>query len=219
MLERRAMRLVIGNKNYSSWSLRPWLVLKQFGIPFEEKLIPLDRDETEGELSQYCPGGKVPTLVDGTYPVWESLAIIDHLQDRFPEKAIWPKKPEWRARARSVSAEMHAGFAALRQHCPMDCRAKKLRPTGARWEAIAEDVARVQDIWTQCLELSGGPFLLGEFSAADAMFAPVVTRFQTYQLPLNASAQNYVSTMLAHPPMQNWLEAARQESWHLPTPD
>src|SRR4051794_35987064 len=177
-----APTLVIGNKNYSSWSLRPWIAMKVCGIGFDETVIPLYEPASRERILEVSPTGKVPALIDGDIRVWESLAILDYLAERHPGAGLWPKDQAARAHARSVAAEMHAGFAALRRHCPMNMR----RPVKAR-ELTAEaaaDVARIDHLWTQCRTRfgAGGPFLFGAFGAADAMFAPVVSRLHTYDI-------------------------------------
>ena len=206
-----SMTLVIGNKNYSSWSLRPWLFLKHHGIPFEEIRIPLYREDSKARLSRYSPSGKVPVLRDDDVTVWDSLAILEYLADRFPETRAWPSDPAARAQARSITAEMHAGFVALRTHCSMNCR----RPPTAKAvpEAVKEDVARIVSIWHDCRGRHGaaGSWLFGDFSIADAMYAPVALRFHTYRLSEDPVAGAYVSTVLGHPAMAEWMAAGREE--------
>ncbi len=206
--------LVIGNKNYSSWSLRPWLAMRAFGIPFEEELIVLDRPDTHARILARSPAARVPVLLDGDTAVWESLAIIETLAERFPDKGLWPSDPMARAHARAISSEMHAGFAALRGHFPMNVR----RDRAARREPTPEaarDIARIEDIWTGARRRfgAGGDFLFGAFSAADCMFAPVVWRFHAYGIPAGDAAARYMEAMLAHPGMREWEEAARAEPW------
>jgi glutathione S-transferase len=207
-----SLTLVIGNKNYSSWSLRPWLYLKHHGIPFQEIRIPLYREDSEARIAAYSPSGKVPVLLDGEVRVWDSLAILDYLAERFPDTAGWPEDRLARATARSLAAEMHAGFQVLRAHCGMNCRrapAGKVLP-----DAVHRDIARVGRIWQGCREQYGreGPWLLGRFSIADAMYAPVALRFRTYCLEAGPSAQDYVHTVLNHPAMVEWMEAGRRET-------
>lgn len=207
------MKLVIANRLYSSWSLRPWLLLRQLGIPFEEVVIPLDRPETKGAILRHSPAGRVPVLVDGDVTVWESLAIMDYVAEEHAPGRVWPEERAARAMARSVSAEMHSGFAALRSACPMNLGKRFAhRNRGAACEA---DVARVQEVFTTARERfgAGGPFLFGGFSAADAMFAPVVTRLDTYSIPMNEVVQDYVRTVLSLPAYRAWLEAALAEPW------
>ncbi|MCK9193169.1 MAG: glutathione S-transferase family protein, partial [Nevskia sp.] len=178
------MKLVIGNKNYSSWSLRPWLALKVAEIPFEEILIPLYQADSKARQLAFSPAGKVPILVDGAVTIWDSLAILEYVAEQYPDRGLWPRAIAARAHARSVSAEMHAGFAALRTAMPMNCRAT-LAGKGHTPEALA-DIARIAAIWGDCRARYGndGPFLFGAFSNADAFYAPVVTRFLTYGVAL-----------------------------------
>ena len=182
------MILVIGNKRLSSWSLRPWLILKQYGISFEEKLIPLDMPETREQIAQYSGAGKVPVLVDGKIKVWESLAIAEYLNEKYPEKQLWPKDLEARALARAVSNEMHSGFSTMRSLMSHDIQ--KTYP-GFDYSKAQADVDRVQKIWTDCLSQSHGPFLFGQFSIADAMYAPVVNRFITYDVKISGVSSLY----------------------------
>lgn len=211
------MQLYIGNKNYSSWSLRPWLLMTHFGIPFEE--VKLRLSFTEGSpfkdrLAAITPTGRVPVLVDDGFSVWESLAIVEYLAERFPDKGLWPADARARAHARSICSEMHGGFSALRNHCPMNIEAS-LPEVGARvLEAEPEmrrDLARITQMWTSLLEQHGGPFLFGRFSVADAFFAPVCARVRCYALPLPDAASGYVERMFALPAMQAWVEAALAE--------
>jgi len=205
------MKLVIGDKNYSSWSMRPWLLLTHFGIPFEEVLIELDEPGTKAAILQHSASGKVPCLVnDDGFAVWDSLAIAETLAERFPQHSLWPRDANARARARSVSAEMHSGFVGLRSAMPMNIRLS--RPgAGATAEALA-DITRVDAIWRECLSMSGGPFLFGEFSVADAMYAPVVMRFNSYQPQLSPDALAYARRVTALPAVAAWIEAARRET-------
>ena len=207
------MILVIGNKRYSSWSLRPWVLMKHFEIPFEEKLVALDQPSTPQEIVKFSPSGKVPALIDGPTVIWESLAIAEYLNDKYPEKQMWPTSASLRAVARAVSNEMHGGFQAMREHMSHDLQ-KKL--TGFDWSAAKEDVHRVWAIWSECLKKSGGPFLFGAFSIADAMYAPVANRFITYGLPLDATCAGYVRTLRALPAHRLWLEAGEQEQLRMP---
>jgi glutathione S-transferase len=207
--------LVIGNKLYSSWSLRPWLLLRGLGIAFEEVLIPLDQPDTKARILAHSPGGKVPVLVEDGFSVWESVAIMEHVADTRPELGAWPSDPAARAMARSVSAEMHAGFTALRSACPMNLG--KRYATRDRGEAVARDVARVTAIWREARERYGadGPFLFGAFSAADAMYAPVVTRLDTYSISVDPVSRAYMDTILGLPAFREWLDAALDEPWVL----
>jgi glutathione S-transferase len=212
--------LVIGNKCHSSWSLRPWILMKHFGIPFDEVLIPftdpIDSPEWKREVRKYSPAGKVPALVDGDIAVWESLAIMEYLAEEHPEHAIWPRDRAARAMARSIASEMHAGFSALRGACPMNLGKKyAYRDRGA---AAAKDAARVAEIWRVARERfgSGGPFLFGGFSAADAMYAPMVTRFETYSLPADPVVRAYMDAVMGTAAFQEWRKAALAESWIVP---
>jgi glutathione S-transferase len=212
------MKLYIGNKNYSSWSLRPWLALRQLGIPFEEVKLRLNFGEGSPfkiALGQLGTAGKVPVLVeDDGFAVWDTLAIVEYAAERFPQAGLWPADARQRARARSLCAEMHSGFGALRSHCPMNIEAS-LPEVGARlWDTEADlrrDVARVEQLWSETLQRSGGPFLFGAFSAADAFFAPVCTRLRTYGLPTSAATQAYVDRIYALPAMQEWIKDALAE--------
>jgi len=204
--------LVIANKLYSSWSLRPWLLLKQFNIPFEEIVIPLDQADTKARVLEHSPAGKVPILIDDGATVWESIAIMDYVGETFGA-SVWPSDRKARAMARSVAAEMHAGFQALRSACPMNLGKKY--GTRDRGEAVARDVARFTQIVDQARERfgEGGPFLFGAFSAADAMYAPLVTRLDTYSIPLDATTQAYVDSILALSAFQEWRSSAVKEPW------
>lgn len=205
------LKLVIGNKNYSSWSMRPWLALRANNIPFEETFIPLYTGAADKQrILDVSPAGKVPVLVDGEVTVWDSLAIIEYLAEKFPEKKFWPDDRAARARARAISAEMHSGFAALRNECGMNLH----RPVGA--VALSDEaranIARVQEIWTECLKRHGGPFLFGSFGGADAMYAPVVHRFRTYAIEVGKEARGYVETMQALPAFQEWTRDGLAET-------
>ena len=202
------MLLVIGNKNYSSWSLRPWLAMKVLGIPFEEKRIPLYGPDSKRELLQYSPAGKVPCLVDGELRVWDSLAILEYLAERHP--GLWPAEATLRARARSVSAEMHSGFPNLRQHMSMNVR--KRHPGKGRTPEVLAEIARIVEIWSE----RRGAFLFGPFCAADAMYAPVVLRFRTYEVELPPVCRAYADAVLALPALQEWMRDAGRETESLP---
>jgi glutathione S-transferase len=206
------LTLVIGNKNYSSWSLRPWLALRHAGIPFEEVRIPLYRPESAAALAAWSPSGKVPALHDGDVRVWDSLAIGEYLHERFPDKHLWPADAAARAVARSVSAEMHSGFDALRQSMWMNIRARY--PDKGRTPECLKDIRRILAIWTDCRARfgQGGDFLFGRFGIADAMFAPVVLRFQTYGVVLEDAAKDYADAMLALPALQAWVADAVAET-------
>lgn len=203
--------LVIGNKNYSSWSLRPWIAMKTFGIGFRETLIPFDFEGGNRAIKAVSASGKVPMLVDGDIKVWESLAILEYLAERFPEHNVWPADAAGRAEARSVSSEMATGFFALRGQCPFNLH-RKPSPLSAD-AARAADVARIDAIWSALLEKSGGPFLFGAFSAADAMFAPVVGRFRSYELTPSPIAARYMESVMALPAWKEWEAAALAETW------
>jgi glutathione S-transferase len=209
-----ALTLVIGNKNYSSWSMRPWVALKAAGIAFEEVVIPLyTGDVDKQKILKYSPAGKVPILIDGTVTTWDSLAIIEYLAEKFPDKGIWPKDAAARAHARSISAEMHSGFVALRNECGMNIH----RPVQKR--ALSDDAkanaARVQEIWSECRSRygQGGSFLFGAFSGADAMYAPVIHRFRTYGVEVTGAAADYMQAMQAHPAFAEWTAAGLKETW------
>ncbi len=210
-------RLIIGNKSWSSWSLRPWLVMKRFAIPFTEVAIKLRQPDSKALMLTHSPAGKVPALnVDGIL-IWDSLAIIEYLADCYPDKAIWPKDREARAIARCVSAEMHSGFQALREHCPMDLFATK--PMDTVPEAVEHNLRRIIDSWKDCKARYGqrGPFLFSDYSAADAMFAPVCSRMRTYIPELtrygdDGTAAAYVEAIFATPEMAEWADGARRET-------
>jgi glutathione S-transferase len=202
-----ALTLYVGSKRYSSWSLRPYLALAHSGVPFETRTILLDQQDTKAKIAEVTPAGKVPVLHDGDLVIWDSLAICEYIAEQVP--ALWPADKRARARARSVSAEMHSGFAALRQNMPMDVISKK-PGQGHTPDALA-DAKRVQAIWRECLGASGGPFLFGAFSIADAMFAPVTTRFTTYGVELDATCTAYVDAVAALPAMKQWLADAARE--------
>jgi glutathione S-transferase len=208
-----SLKLVIGNKNYSSWSMRPWLAMRAGGIAFEEIFIPLYTDQADKDrILSFSRAGKVPALIDGDITVWDSLSIIEYLAERFPEAKLWPADRAARAHARSISAEMHSGFMALRNECGMNLH----RPVGAvALSADAEaNVARVQEIWADCRARhgGGGPFLFGAFTAADAMYAPVVHRFRTYAIKVSAVAQAYMEAMMALPAFAEWTKAGLAET-------
>jgi glutathione S-transferase len=202
--------LFVGNKNLSSWSLRPYLALAHTGAPFEEVVVHLDRPDTRERLLAVSPSARVPVLRDGALVVWDSLAICEYLAERFPEARLWPESIDARAQARSVSAEMHSGFADLRREMPMNITARTPREPSP---AVAQDVARVLAIWSDCRarHAASGPFLFGAFSIADAMFAPVVTRFETYGVKVDDVARRYMDAIQALPAMQRWSAAAADE--------
>lgn len=207
------LHLVIANKAYSSWSMRPWLALKASGVPFRETVIALDVPDTVAKIKAYSAAAKVPVLQHGDITVWESLAILDYLAETFPDKTWWPSDRHARAVARSVATEMHGGFASLRQAMPMNVR--KVFPASTPTDAVAADIARITTIWRECREKfgKGGPFLFGAFSNADAMYGPVVTRLKTYSVALDPVSQAYSDAMLTHPAMREWYISAAGEPW------
>lgn len=211
-----SLKLIIGNKKYSSWSMRPWLVLSHFGIPFEEIRIPLFQADSEERLKAYSPHGMVPVLHDGDLVVWESLAICEYIADKFPERHAWPQDRRARAIARAVSTEMHAGFVNLRTALTTNLKARyKWKDSGA---AVARDIARIEAIWAQCRRDYGqhGPWLFGEFSIADAMFAPVATRLRTYDVPITTVSRDYVNSIYQLPAFKQWEAAAIAETEEIP---
>jgi glutathione S-transferase len=203
--------LYVGNKNYSSWSLRPWLALKRTGAQFDEVVIPLDQPTTRATILKFSPSGRVPVLLHGDFAVWDSLAICEYLAERFPDARLWPADGAARAVARSSSAEMHSGFAALRQHLPMNIRST-FAGRGVTPEVQAE-INRITALWRDCRRRfgAGGPFLFGDFTIADAMYAPVVSRFRTYKVTVDDEAQAYCDAVWALPTMQEWAQAAANE--------
>src|SRR3981081_2177928 len=210
---RMALQIVICNQNNSSWSTRPWLALRANHIVFDEVFIPLyTGDDDKKRILSFTHAGKVPALIDGDVTIWDSLSIIEYLAEKFPEARLWPEDRASRAHARSISAEMHSGFAALRNECGMNLH-RPGRAIALSAEARA-DVARIQQIWTECRERYGklGPFLFGAFGAADAMFAPVVHRFRTYAIPVAPEAQAYMDTMMSLPSFQEWTRAGLAET-------
>jgi glutathione S-transferase len=210
------LHLIIGNKNYSSWSMRPWIAMKACGIPFSEEVISLDADDFKARVSKVSGTGKVPVLRDGDVHVWESLAILDYLAEKFPHAGLWPSDPAARAYARAIAAEMHAGFVPLRRHLPMNIwrpvKARELPPE------VATNIQRIETIWTDCRTRFGnkGAFLFGAFGAADAMYAPVVSRFHTYAVAVGPVARGYMDAVMALPAWTEWHEAAVKEPWVLP---
>lgn len=205
------MKLVIGNRNYSSWSLRPWIAMRHLGIRFDEEVVFLDKPDTQQRIRAHSPAGRVPFLVDGDLVVWDSLAILEYLAEKHP--SLWPADARQRARARSVAAEMHSGFTALRGAMPMNVRNRF--PGQGRGADVDADLRRIAGIFESAL----APFLFGQFCAADAMFAPVVLRFRTYEPPLSRRSQAYVEAMLALPAMREWIAAAEREGEALPKYD
>jgi glutathione S-transferase len=210
------LKLVVGNQNYSSWSLRPWIAMKATGIAFEQKVISLTDPDFKSELLRVSGAGKVPVLIDGTLSVWESLAILEYLGERFPEAQLWPSDTEARAHARAIASEMHAGFLQLRRHCPMNIwRPVKKRDLPAD---VAANVQRIDAMWSDCRSRfgAGGPFLFGRFSAADAMYAPIVSRFHTYAIEVGIEGRRYMEAVLSLPAWEEWQRAARAEPWIIP---
>ena len=214
------LQLLIANKNYSSWSMRPWVLMRQTGIAFEEVMVPFDDFEPTSAFKQQVlarnPVGKVPILVDGSLAVWDSLAIAETLAERFPEKHLWPADPAARARARSICAEMHAGFTSLRTHCPMNIEASLPEIGALIWRdkpGVRTDVARIQAMWEGLLQEHGGPMLFGEFSIADAYYAPVCMRLRTYALPVSDTVRAYMDRVTALPAVAEWIAGALAEKW------
>ena len=209
--------LVIGNKNYSSWSMRPWVLMKAFGIPFEEVRILLGQPDTTTRIAEYSMAGKVPVLLMNDVTVWESLAICEFLADQFPQLALWPENSSARAHARSICAEMHAGFSSLRFDMPMNIRSSL--PGKGRTLGAQADIGRICEIWEECFARHGAhDYLFGEFSIADAYFAPVVMRFRSYGVSLAPALQAYVDRITAHPAVMQWIREACAETetmaWH-----
>jgi len=211
------MQLVIGNKNYSSWSMRPWVLMRQLGLPFDEVKLRFDFNDGSAfrkAVAEVSPAGRVPVLVDDGFAVWDTQAIVETLHERFPGRGVWPAAARDRARARCLVAEMHAGFGALRSRCPMNIEAA-LPEVGARiWVEQADvraDVARIETMWAQALAASGGPFLFGAFSAADAFYAPVCMRMRTYALPLLDGTLRYIERIASAPGVSAWIADALAE--------
>ncbi len=211
--------LCVANKAYSSWSLRGWLALKLVDVPFEEVVIPLRESGTRAAILKYSPSAKLPALIDGPVAVWESLAIVEYLAETYPEAPIWPRDRAARAHARAIASEMHGGLIPLRRGLPMNLR--QHYPCPPLDDAMQADINRVQAIWRDARKQFGGamgegPFLLGRFSAADAMYAPVASRFDTYGVALEDEAKAYTAAVMAYGPMQEWIAAAKKEPWVLP---
>jgi len=209
------LKLVIANKAYSSWSFRPWILMRHFEIPFEEITIPMARDETRTEMLRYAPTGKCPSLHDSEIAIWDSLAIIEYLADSFPALAIWPKEKAARAHARSLAAEMHSGFVGLRSHLPTVFR-RAVQKRGLTPEAEA-DLARIEAAWAKAKSTfgAGGRFLFGDFCAADAMFAPVVERLRAYDAPVGKETRLYMDAVMSLPAWRAWVAGAQAEPWHI----
>lgn len=204
------LKLVIGNKNYSSWSMRPWVTMTAFGIPFEEIRIPLDTPDTATRIAAFSSAGRVPILIDGSITVWDSLAICEYLAEQFPDRGLWPEDDAARAMARSICAEMHSGFSGLRTAMWMNIRAR-FRGKG-RTAAAQADIGRISEIWETCLTQAGPhQYLFGDFSIADAYFAPVVMRFRTYAVSLAPALDAYVERVAAHPAVAQWIREAIEE--------
>ena len=212
------LTLIIGNKNYSSWSLRPWLAMSAKGVSFAEVLIPLNHPNTAQEVKQYSPTGLVPALKFGNLLLWESLAIIEYVAEKHPEANLWPEDPEMRALARALSCEVHSGYADLRAHCPMNLRRRAPRRLTPAAEA---DVMRLASYWRRFrMEYGGGNnFLFGEFSAVDAMFAPLATRIRSYEIPVDRITNEYVDAIHNLPAFQKWYSAATAEPWKIDATD
>jgi len=223
-MTQQTTRLYIGNKNYSSWSMRPWVLARAFGLAFEEVMVRFDFHEADAKfhdkLRGVTPVGRVPVWMEADgFAVWDSLAIAEHLADRNPTLAIWPRDAKARSRARSVCAEMHSGFGSLRTFCPMNIEAFFPEQGIKLWgehEGLRKDVARIDQLWSEALAQSGGPWLFGEFSAADAFYAPVAIRLSRFSLPLSAEADAYVQRLLAHPAVNEWVQGALAEEDFVP---
>lgn len=210
------LHLVIANKNYSSWSLRPWIAMTMAGLPFDESMILLDMPVMKKQIAEHSGAGRLPVLHHGKITVWETLAILEYLAETFPEKNLWPKSKAARAVARAISNEMHAGFTGLRNACPMNLR-RPQKPVVLN-EATRADIARIEEIWRECRKTygKGGKFLFGKFCNADAMFAPVVTRFETYAIPVAKDTRSYMDAVTATKAFQSWKTAALKETWIVP---
>lgn len=208
------MHLFIANKLYSSWSLRPWMLLTALDIPFEETVIPMYFPDSKARMLDVSPTGKMPCLADGDIRVWESLAIVEYVHERFPDRGVWPSATKARAHARAAAAEMHAGFQALRNACPMNL-GKRFIPRDDLGSDVADNVRRLEGLWSEARTRFGsaGPFLYGAFSATDAMFAPVVTRLDTYQIPVAPETRRTMDAVLTHPAFVAWKTAALAEPW------
>jgi glutathione S-transferase len=210
------LHLVIANKNYSSWSLRPWMAMTMAGLPFDESMILLDTPTMKKEIAEHSGAGRLPVLHHGKTTIWETLAILEYLAETFPEKKLWPKSKAARAVARAISNEMHAGFTGLRNACPMNLR-RPQKPVVLN-EATKADVARIEGIWRECRKTygKGGKFLFGKFCNADAMFVPVATRFETYAIPVAKDTRAYMDAVMATKAFQTWKAAALKETWIVP---
>ena len=211
------LHLIIGNKNYSSWSLRPWIAMTMAGIPFNETVIPLDLPETRSRIAEHSGAGRVPVLHHGKLAIWESMAILEYLAEVFPEKNLWPKATAARAMARSVANEMHAGFSSLRNACPMNLRRPRRKVPMS--DQVLADVTRIETIWRDCRRSFGksGKFLFGKFGIADAMFAPVVARFDTFDISVADDTRSYMENILSTGAFLAWKDAALKETWIVPS--
>jgi len=210
------LTLVIGNRNYSSWSLRAGLVMAATGAPYETVVVRLSQPDTRDKILEHTPSGRVPALVDGDFTVWDSLAIAEYLAEKFPAARLWPSETKARAVARAVSAEMHSGFTDLRTHCP--CNMRRAAPHVEKTPAVLADVARILEIWRDCKKQFGqdGPYLFGHFTVADAFYAPVVSRFRTYAVDVDPNGRAYMETIETHHAYRAWLEEAKKEPWTEP---
>lgn len=206
-----SLKLVIGNKNYSSWSLRAWLFLKESHIEFEEVRLALYTEQWETEIKRYTPAGKVPVLLDGDLAVWDSLAIMEYVREHFPESVGWPDDRAARAHARSIAAEMHAGFMAIREELPQNLKVCQRRSLDDFSSTARREIERVETLWQDCFERYGGPWLFGDFAIADVMYAPVALRFVTYGIVLNPIAQQFVTTVRELDSIREWVAAAANE--------
>jgi glutathione S-transferase len=214
-----SLRLAIVNKAYSSWSLRPWILLKHFNVPFEETVIPMGRPDTRARILEHSPSGKCPALIDGEIVVWESLAIVEYLAESLPDLPVWPRDKAARAHARALSNEMHGGFQALRNQCPTQfLRSVRKIPLTPEVEA---DVARIEAAWAGARTRfgAGGPFLFGAFCAADAMYAPVVNRFHIYDIPVRPETRDYMAAVMSLPAWKAWIAGAQGEPWRIDSYD
>jgi len=209
------LKLMVANKAYSSWSSRPWILMTHFHIPFEEVVIAMDQPDTRAQMLKHAPTGKCPSLHDGKIAVWESLAIIEYIAEAYPDKAIWPRGKAARAHARSLSNEMHSGFSALRQACPTNFRRKP--KSIALSDEVRADIARIEAAWAHARQTFGkaGRFLFGRFSAADAMFAPVVNRFHAYDVSVSNVTRAYMDAVMALPAWKAWIAGAEAEPWRI----
>jgi glutathione S-transferase len=208
------LKLIVGNKNYSSWSMRPWLALKAAGVEFSDEVIPFDFPNDNPAIRAISETGKVPLLIDGDFKVWESLAIIEYVAELYPDNGLWPSDRRQRALARAYSMEMATGFRGIRNACPMNLR-RPIKPMPVT-DAMRADIDRIETIWHRSVAASGGPFLFGRFSAVDAMFAPVVNRFEAYALSQHRDTLAYIAAVKGHPAWQAWAADAARETWIVP---